>query len=115
MILINDQTVRVPYGLNEKTQRIDYDRLRETAKRERPKLIWVGGTAYPRAFGYAAMAEIALAADAYNVADIAHVNGLIVSGVYPNPALQRPRRLPASVRNDVADFCAAFGVHGIDR
>ncbi|MBZ9910161.1 MULTISPECIES: serine hydroxymethyltransferase [Mesorhizobium] len=76
---------RVPYGLHEKTQQIDYDRLRETARRERPKLIWVGGTAYPRVFDYAAMAEIAAEANSYLVADIAHISGLVVAGVHPTP------------------------------
>ncbi|MGX5805844.1 serine hydroxymethyltransferase [Bradyrhizobium sp. Arg314] len=76
---------RVPYGLHEKTQQIDYERLRDTAKRERPKLIWVGGTAYPRAFDYMAMAEIAEEVEAYLVADIAHISGLIVAGAHPNP------------------------------
>lgn len=78
---------RVPYGLHDKTQQIDYDRLRETARRERPKLIWVGGTAYPRVFDYAAMAEIALEANSYLVADIAHISGLIVAGAHPNPVV----------------------------
>ncbi|RWM76210.1 MAG: serine hydroxymethyltransferase [Mesorhizobium sp.] len=76
---------RVPYGLHEKTQQIDHDRLRETAKRERPKLIWVGGTAYPRIFDYEAMAEIASEVNSYLVADIAHISGLVVAGVHPNP------------------------------
>ncbi|RWC83276.1 MAG: serine hydroxymethyltransferase [Mesorhizobium sp.] len=76
---------RVPYKLHEKTQQIDYDQLRETAKRERPKLIWVGGTAYPRIFDYAAMAEIASEVNSYLVADIAHISGLVVAGVHPNP------------------------------
>ncbi|TGQ76728.1 serine hydroxymethyltransferase [Mesorhizobium sp. M8A.F.Ca.ET.207.01.1.1] len=76
---------RVPYRLHEKTQQIDYDHLRETAKRERPKLIWVGGTAYPRIFDYAAMAEIASEVNSYLVADIAHICGLVVAGVHPNP------------------------------
>ncbi|WP_413774630.1 serine hydroxymethyltransferase [Mesorhizobium sp. AR10] len=76
---------RVPYGLHEKTQQIDYHRLRETAKRERPKLIWVGGTAYARVFDYAAMAEIASEVNSYLVADIAHISGLIVAGAHPNP------------------------------
>lgn len=76
---------RVPYGLHEKTQQIDYDLLRETAKRERPRLIWIGGTAYPRVFDYAAMAEIAREANAYLVADIAHISGLIVAEAHPNP------------------------------
>ncbi|TIW20368.1 MAG: serine hydroxymethyltransferase [Mesorhizobium sp.] len=76
---------RVAYRLHEKTQQIDYDRLRETAKRERPKLIWIGGTAYPRIFDYAAMAEIASEVNSYLVADIAHISGLVVAGVHPNP------------------------------
>ncbi|WP_027056415.1 serine hydroxymethyltransferase [Mesorhizobium erdmanii] len=76
---------RIPYGLHEKTKQIDYDRLRETARRERPKLIWVGGTAYPRVFDYAATAEIASEVNSYLVADIAHISGLIVAGVHPNP------------------------------
>ncbi|RJT30053.1 serine hydroxymethyltransferase [Mesorhizobium waimense] len=76
---------RVPYGLHENTQQIDYDRLRDTANRERPKLIWVGATAYPRVFDYAAMAEIALEVNSYLAADIAHISGLIVAGGHPNP------------------------------
>lgn len=73
------------YGLNAKTETIDYDRLREIALRERPKLIWVGGTAYPRIFEYETVAAIAREVNAYVVADIAHVAGLIAGGVHPNP------------------------------
>lgn len=75
----------ISYGLNEITQRIDYDQMREQARAERPKLIWVGGTAYPRFFDFQAAGEIAREVDAYLVADIAHINGLIVAGVHPNP------------------------------
>ena len=48
-------------------------------------MIWVGATAYPRALQYDRFAEIAAEIDAYLVADIAHINGLIVAGVHPDP------------------------------
>src|SRR6185312_15939491 len=76
---------RVPYGVNPETGMIDYDEVREIAQRERPKLIWIGGTAYPRVFDYGRAAEIAREIDAYLVADIAHISGLIVAGVHPSP------------------------------
>jgi glycine hydroxymethyltransferase len=77
--------VQVPYGPDPKTGVLDYDQIRDVARRERPRMIWVGGTSYPRAFEYEKFAEIAAAVDAYLVADIAHINGLIVAGVHPNP------------------------------
>ena len=77
--------VQVPYGPKVQTGVIDYDEIRETARRERPRMIWVGGTSYPRVFDYAKFAEIAAEVDAYLVADIAHINGLIVAGVHPDP------------------------------
>ncbi len=77
--------VSVPYGMDPATGRVDYDEVRKIAKRDRPKLIWVGGTAYPRAWDYEAMASVASEVDAYLVADIAHINGLIVAGAHPNP------------------------------
>jgi glycine hydroxymethyltransferase len=76
---------RVPYGIDPITHRIDYDQIREIALRERPRLIWVGGTAYPRIFDYKSMADIASEVQAYLVADIAHISGLIIAGVHPNP------------------------------
>lgn len=76
---------RVPYGVNEQTGKIDYDQVRDIARTERPKLIWVGGTAYPRTFDYAAFAAIASEVNAYLVADIAHISGLIIAGAHPNP------------------------------
>ena len=48
-------------------------------------MIWVGATAYPRKFEYDKFAQIAREVDAYLVADIAHINGLIVAGVHPDP------------------------------
>ena len=77
--------VQVPYGPDPETGLLDYDQIRETARRERPRMIWVGGTSYPRTFHYDRFAEIAAEVEAYLVADIAHINGLIVAGVHPNP------------------------------
>ena len=76
---------RVPYEVASGTGRVDYDEMRAIARRERPKLIWIGGTAYPRAWDYDIAGQIAQEVDAYLVADIAHVSGLILSGVHPNP------------------------------
>jgi glycine hydroxymethyltransferase len=77
--------VQVPYGPDPETGMLDYDRIREIARRERPKAIMVGATAYPRIFHYDRFAEIAREVEAYLIADIAHINGLIVAGVHPNP------------------------------
>jgi len=77
--------VQVPYGPDPASGTLDYDLIRRTALRERPRIILVGGTAYPRAFHYDRFAEIAAEVEAYLVADIAHINGLIVAGVHPHP------------------------------
>ena len=76
---------QIPYGPDPETGLLDYDKIRETALRERPRMIWVGATAYPRTLHYDRFAEIAEEVDAYLVADIAHITGLIVAGVHPNP------------------------------
>ena len=75
----------VQYGVDRVTQRIDYDEVWALAQTHKPKLIWVGATAYPRFFDYARFAEIAHSVGAYLAADIAHVAGLIVAGVHPSP------------------------------
>ena len=72
-------------GMNPATQMLDYDELLAIAKRERPNLIFAGGTAYPRQWDFARFRQIADEVDAYLVADIAHINGLIVGGVHPDP------------------------------
>jgi glycine hydroxymethyltransferase len=64
---------------------LDYDRIRAQAREARPKLLIAGGTAYPRQWDFAALAEIAREVDAYFVADIAHINGLIIGKVHPDP------------------------------
>ncbi len=75
----------VQYVVDEKTHLIDYDKVRDQAKRERPKIIVAGATAYPRQFDFAILGEIAREVDAYFLADIAHIAGLIVAGVHPDP------------------------------
>ncbi|MDR2754826.1 MAG: serine hydroxymethyltransferase [Planctomycetaceae bacterium] len=77
--------VQIPYGPHPKTGKFDMDQIRQTAKKERPKMIWVGATAYPHKIEYKDFAEIANEIDAYLIADIAHINALIIAGVHPDP------------------------------
>ncbi len=77
--------VQIPYGPDPETGRLDYDQIREIARKHRPRMIWVGATSYPRIFEYDKFAEIADDVEAYLVADIAHINGLIIAGVHPDP------------------------------
>ena len=76
----------VQYVVDETTHLIDYDKVRDLAKKERPRIIVAGATAYPRQFDFATLGEIAREVDAYFLADIAHIAGLIVAGVHPDPA-----------------------------
>jgi glycine hydroxymethyltransferase len=75
----------VHYGVRKDTGRIDYDEVREIARRERPRLLWAGGTAVPRVIDFAAFAEIAKEVGAVFAADIAHIAGLVAGGVHPSP------------------------------
>src|SRR5436305_11631659 len=75
----------VQYGVDAATGRIDLDQVRDLARRERPKLIFCGGTAIPRVIDFSAFRRIADEVDALLVADIAHVAGLVVGGVHPSP------------------------------
>ncbi len=75
----------VQYAVDRETQLIDYDALRAQAKEVRPKIIVCGATAYPRQFDFKAFSEIAREVDAYLLADIAHIAGLVVAGVHPSP------------------------------
>jgi glycine hydroxymethyltransferase len=76
----------VQYGVRKDTGLIDFDEVRELARKERPKLIFCGGTAVPRTIDFAAFAEIAREVEAVLVADIAHIAGLIAGGAHPSPA-----------------------------
>jgi len=75
----------VQYGVRKDTGRIDYDQVRDIAKRERPKLIWAGGTAVPRIIDFEVFAEVAREVDAIFAADVAHIAGLIAGGAHPSP------------------------------
>jgi glycine hydroxymethyltransferase len=75
----------VQYGVRADTGRIDLDEVRDLARRERPKIIFCGGTAIPRTIEFAAFAEIATETGALLVADIAHIAGLIAGGAHPSP------------------------------
>src|SRR6266567_5706261 len=76
----------VQYGVRADTGRVDLDEVRDLARRERPKLIFCGGTAIPRTIDFAAFAEIAAETGAVLVADIAHIAGLVAGGAHPSPA-----------------------------
>jgi len=76
----------VRYEVDPSTHLIDYDKVRALAKQHRPRIIVAGATAYPRQYDFAKFAEIAREVDAYFLADISHISGLIVAGVHPDPA-----------------------------
>ena len=73
------------YGINAETELLDYDQIRETALKEKPKLIVCGASAYPRTIDFKKFREIADEVGAFLLADIAHIAGLVVAGVHPSP------------------------------
>lgn len=75
----------VQYGLKEDTQTIDYDQVRELAKKHKPKLIVAGASAYPRAIDFKKFKEIADEVDALLMVDMAHIAGLVAAGLHQNP------------------------------
>ena len=76
----------VRYGVRADTGRVDLDEVRDLARKERPKIIFCGGTAIPRTIDFPAFAEIAAETGAVLVADIAHIAGLVAGGAHPSPA-----------------------------
>jgi Glycine/serine hydroxymethyltransferase len=74
----------VQYGVDPKTEMIDYGVVEEQAKKERPKMLVCGASAYPRTIDFKAFQEIADGVDAYCMADIAHIAGLCATGVHQN-------------------------------
>lgn len=74
----------VPYGVDENGL-IDYDALRALAKKEQPKMIIAGASAYPRAINFAKFAEIAHEVGAYLFVDMAHIAGLVAAGLHQSP------------------------------
>src|ERR1700676_5580761 len=75
----------VQYGIKSDSGEIDYDQVQSLAKEHRPKMIVAGFSAYSRVIDWARFAEIAKSVEAYFVVDMAHVAGLVASGIYPNP------------------------------
>ncbi|HMG19324.1 MAG TPA: serine hydroxymethyltransferase [Gemmatimonadales bacterium] len=75
----------VAYGVREETGLIDYDQLRDVARKERPRIIVGGGSAYARVVDFAAMRAVADEVGAVFVVDMAHFAGLVAGGVYPSP------------------------------
>jgi glycine hydroxymethyltransferase len=75
----------VAYGVREDTGRIDYDQLRDVARKERPRIIVGGGSAYARIVDFPVMRAVADEVGAVFVVDMAHFAGLVAGGVYPSP------------------------------
>ena len=75
----------VSYGVREDTQLIDYDELEAIAKKEKPKLIIAGASAYTRTIDFARFREIADEVGAKFMVDMAHIAGLVAAGLHPSP------------------------------
>jgi len=75
----------VQYGVDPKTEMLDYDAIRKKALEEKPKLIVSGATAYPRSIDFKRFAEIAQEVGAISMADISHIAGLVVGGAHASP------------------------------
>jgi len=75
----------VPYGVDRETEQVDFAALAKSAEEVRPKLIMVGGSAYPRTLDFARFREVADKVGALLVVDIAHIAGLVAAGLHPNP------------------------------
>jgi glycine hydroxymethyltransferase len=73
------------YGVREDTGRIDYDQVRDIARRERPRLLIGGGSAYARIIDFAALRTIADEVGAILIVDMAHFAGLVAAGIHPSP------------------------------
>jgi glycine hydroxymethyltransferase len=75
----------IHYGVSSDKGLIDYDAIEASAKKEQPKMITVGASAYSRVIDFERMGTIAKSVGAYLLADIAHIAGLVASGVHPSP------------------------------
>ncbi len=75
----------VQYGVREDTETVDFDALRKLAQEHKPKLMMVGASAYPRTLDFTKFREICDEVGAVMVADIAHIAGLVATGLHPTP------------------------------
>ena len=76
---------QVPYGLDQTTETLNYDLLREQAMKERPAIVVFGYTAYPRIIDWERCREVATSAESLMMVDMSHIAGLVAGGVYPSP------------------------------
>jgi len=76
---------QVPYGVNQKTELLDYEEIKQIALREKPQIIVTGYTAYPRIIDFKKFREIADVSGAYLMVDMSHFAGLVAGEVYPSP------------------------------
>jgi glycine hydroxymethyltransferase len=106
----------VQYTVDRETRRIDYDAVRDLARREHPQIIVAGATAYPRQLDFRIFGEIAKEVGAFFLADISHISGLVIAGAHPDPVphadvvtttahktLRGPRGAMILCRKEVAD------------
>jgi glycine hydroxymethyltransferase len=104
------------YGVSKKDERLDYDEIREIAKKVKPKLIVCGASAYPRIIDFEIFRSIADEVGAYLMSDVAHIIGLIAAGEHPDPVphshivtstthktLRGPRGAIIMCKRDLAD------------
>jgi glycine hydroxymethyltransferase len=75
----------VHYGVRKEDERIDYDQLAQMARQHQPRMITVGASAYPRVIDFERMGQIAREVNAYLLADIAHIAGMVAAGLHPSP------------------------------
>lgn len=75
----------VPYGVDDDTHRIDYDKVRALALEHKPKMIVAGASAYPRAIDFEKLSQIAKECGAYLMVDMAHIAGLVAAGLHQSP------------------------------
>jgi glycine hydroxymethyltransferase len=75
----------IPYGVDPETHTLDYENIRKLALEHKPKMIVAGASAYPRIIDFEKIGQIAKEAGAYLLVDIAHIAGLVVAGLHPNP------------------------------
>lgn len=75
----------IPYGVNDKTFRIDFDEVRKLAHKHKPRMIVVGASAYPRMIDFEQFAQIAEEVGALFLVDMAHIAGIVATGLHPSP------------------------------
>lgn len=76
---------QIPYGLDQKTEVLNYEELKNIAQREKPAIIVAGYTAYPRIIDWKKIREVADGVGALMMVDMSHIAGLVAGGVYPTP------------------------------